>query len=220
MSPVKTTIWLRVALFLGAGLMLLAVAQGRINVDAVQQQADRLNGWGAFAVLTILPLLGFPVSVLHVAAGMRFGAVLGMALVALSILLQLLASYAIVRRWRHRFGDRFRGLRRRIPAGAHASIAVFAVLIPGAPYAAINYVLPLIGIRLRTMLLCCWPMHVLRSTVTVLLGDQAGELTPERLVVLATYALLLAGGSWWLYRRLRQRLEGPREAEGGRMQPA
>jgi uncharacterized membrane protein YdjX (TVP38/TMEM64 family) len=193
---------------------------GRIDPAAIHAYARRLNAGAAFGLLVVLPLLGFPASVLHVAAGIRFGLVTGLALVSLSIGLQLLASYGLVHCFRDRFARRFAGLRRRIPVGAHASLCVFAVLLPGAPFTAVNYVLPLMGVRLRAYLLCCWPLHTLRSTVTVLLGDQTDKLTPVRLVVLGAYALLLASGSWWLYRRLRRQLEDQRAAEDGRMQPA
>ena len=212
--------WVRIGAALAVAALLFALVNGVIDVEAVQAQADRFNGVAAFALLTVLPLLGFPASVLHVAAGVRFGAGLGFALVTLSIGLQLLASYGLVQCWREGFARRFRKLRARIPSGAHPSLCVFAVLLPGAPYAGINYVLPLVGVRLRTYLLCCWPLHALRSTVTVLFGDEISELTPMRLTVLGTYALLLTGVSIWMYRRVRRQLGVPPGAEGGRMLPA
>jgi uncharacterized membrane protein YdjX (TVP38/TMEM64 family) len=212
--------WVRVAVVVAILIVAALLLHGRIDAAAIHRYAERLNGGAAFGLLVILPLLGFPASVLHVAAGIRFGAVLGLSLVSLSILLQLLASYGLVHRFRHRFEKRFAHLRRRIPPGAHASICVFAVLLPGAPFAAVNYVLPMTGVRLRTYLLCCWPLHTLRSTITVLLGDQSDKFTPARLAVLGGYALLLTVGSWWLYRNLRRRLADQPAAADGRMQPA
>ena len=188
----------------------------QIDIHTVHAEAARLPGWAAFALLVVLPLFGFPASLLHVAAGIRFGIALGLALVALSILLQLLASFAIVRIWRERF-ERARWVRRvreRIPRGAHPSICIMAVLLPGAPYAGVNYVLPLLGVPLRTYVLCCLPVHALRSTVTVTLGDQSDQLTPARLAVLIGYALAILSVSWWAYRRLRSRLEDPPAAAG------
>lgn len=192
------------------------------DIEAVHAAADRLDPVAAFALLVVLPLLGFPASLLHVAAGIRFGGKLGLALVSLSILLQLLASFAIVKLWRERL-DRSRWLRRvreRLPEGTHPSLCVMAVLLPGAPYAAINYVLPLIGVPLRTFVLCCWPVHTLRSTITVFFGDQSDRLTAARLAVLALYALAIFGASWWMYRRVRSQLGDPRPAAGGRKRPA
>jgi uncharacterized membrane protein YdjX (TVP38/TMEM64 family) len=207
------------ALILGA---FAVIVYSRIDVEAVHQQATRLNGVVAFALLLVLPLFGFPASLLHVAAGIRFGAAAGMALVSLSILLQLLASFAIVRHWKARF-ERMRWIRRireRIPNGAHASVCVFTVLLPGVPYAAVNYALPLAGVPLGTFVLCAWPLHSLRSTVTVVFGDQSAHLTAARLAVLLAYALMIVVASWWTYRRLQSQFEGPPPAAGDRKQPA
>jgi uncharacterized membrane protein YdjX (TVP38/TMEM64 family) len=223
-APVSFTLgalpWKRIAT---AALAFVAVAvfvwQG-IGIERIHAYAERLNGGLAFALLTILPLLGFPASVLHVAAGIRFGIPLGLTLVAASILLQLLASYGLVHLFHDRFAKWLAPLRHRIPPGAHASICVLAVLLPGAPFAAVNYVLPLIGVRLRTYVLCCLPIHILRSTVTVSFGDQSDHLTAPRLAILIAYALLILGASWWTYRRLRGQLEGRPSTAGGRRQPA
>lgn len=194
-----------------------ALLYSQIDVHELHRSAARLPAGAAFALLAILPLLGFPASLLHVAAGIRFGAPLGMAVVCASIAFQLLASYAIVHVWRDRF-ERARWVKRvrkRIPEGAHASICVFTVLLPGAPYTAINYVLPLIGVPLRTFFFCCLPLHTLRSTVTVVFGDQSDTLTPGRLAALAAYAVTILAVSWWMYRRMQRRFEGqPAKADG------
>jgi uncharacterized membrane protein YdjX (TVP38/TMEM64 family) len=201
---------------------ILTLVHHLIDIEAIHTRADQLNGWVAFGFLTVLPLVGFPVSVLHVAAGIRFGAGWGMVIVSCSILLQLLASYAIVHHWRHWLEKTrwIRRLRERVPDGAHPSICIFTVLLPGAPYSAINYVLPLVGVPLRTYVMCCLPLHTLRSTITVVLGDQSDRLTAARLIVLVAYALTVLGASFLTYRRMRFQLEGPPVAEDDRKQPA
>jgi uncharacterized membrane protein YdjX (TVP38/TMEM64 family) len=203
-----------------AGIAVLVYKE--FGIEAIHAEAERLNGGVAFALLVILPLLGFPASLLHVAAGMRFGAVLGLALVSLSIVTQLLVSYTVVHFWRQRFESArwVKKIRDRLPHGAHASVCVFAVFLPGAPYAAINYTLPLIGVPLRTFILCAWPLHTLRSTVTVAFGDQSAHLTATRLAVLLAYALTILGASWWTYRRLKSQFEGPQSAAGDRKRRA
>lgn len=208
-----------VALVIGA---VAALLYSQLEIEAVHAQAARLNAGVAFALLVVLPLVGFPASLLHIAAGIRFGAGVGLGLVSLSILLQLLISHAIVRRWHSHF-ERSRWLKRvreRIPDGAHASVCIFTVLLPGAPYTAVNYVLPLLGVPLRTFLVCAWPLHTLRSTVTVLLGDQSAHLNATRLAVLIGYALLILAASWWTYRRLQSQFANPPPAAGDRKQPA
>jgi uncharacterized membrane protein YdjX (TVP38/TMEM64 family) len=222
LPPLRELPWGRIAAVI---LIVGAIGIGlykQIDVEAVHAQAARLNAVVAFALLVVLPLLGFPASLLHVAAGIRFGAGLGLVLVCASILIQLLASHTLVRLWRPYF-ERARWVKKvrsRIPEGAHASVTIFTVLLPGAPYAAINYVLPLIGVPLRTFLLCAWPLHTLRSTVTVVFGDQSAHLTAGRLVGLLAYALAILGVSWWTYHRLQSQFSGPRPAAGDRKQRA
>jgi uncharacterized membrane protein YdjX (TVP38/TMEM64 family) len=202
----------------GAG----AIVYSQVDIETVHAEAARFNGVAAFALLVALPLVGFPASLLHIAAGIRFGAMLGLGLVSLSILLQLLISYAVVKMWRAHFESArwLKNVRARIPRGAHASVCMFTVLLPGAPFWAINYTLPLVGVPLRTLLLVAWPLHTLRSTVTVGFGGQSHQLTGARLAVLAAYALLILGASWWTYRRLNSRFAGQPPAEGDPKQPA
>jgi uncharacterized membrane protein YdjX (TVP38/TMEM64 family) len=213
--------WRKIASFALVFGAISAAVYSQLDIEAVHREAARIGGGVAFALLVVLPLVGFPASLLHVAAGIRFGAPLGLALVSLSILIQLFASYAIVRIWRKRF-ERARWvtkIRERIPDGAHASVCVFTVLLPGVPYAAVNCVLPIIGVPLRTFIACAWPLHTLRSTVTVIFGDQSAHLTAARLAVLLAYALTIAGASWWTYRRLQAQFAGPPPVAGDQKQP-
>lgn len=204
------------ALFLGVMLLIYL----NVDIDEVHAYADRLPAGIAFALLAFLPLFGFPASLLHIAAGIRFGIPLGLALVSLSILFQLFVSYAVTHWQEERFSRWLAPVRERIPQGAHGSVCVLTVLLPGVPYAAINYVLPLLGVPLRTYILACWPLHTLRSTVTVAFGGQSHQLTTERVLVLVAYALTILGASWWTYRRMRARLGGQPAAGGGRTQAA
>lgn len=204
-----------------AGLAaVLLILSHFIDAEAVQANAARLNAGVAFALLTLLPLLGFPVNVLHLAAGVRFGFAVGMALVSLSILLQLLASFALVSLKPDLFARHLAGLRKRIPPAAHGTLCMFTLLLPGLPYFLQNYTLALTGVPLRIYLSRGWPLHVLRSVVTVGLGGQSGHFTPAGLVALAVYWLLLVSGSWWFYRRLRRQIAGQPAAGGGPMPPA
>ena len=198
----------------------LGVAYQFIDMDQVRDYAGRVNGAVAFALLVVLPLVGFPVSVLHVAAGIRFGTAWGLVLVAGSIVLQLLASYALVHVWRKKFARWLEPVRKRIPETAHGTMCLFTMLLPGVPYFAKNYVLPLLGVPLRTYLLWCIPTHVVRSVVGVAFGDQSDHLTPTRIAVFVLYGLSVAGASWWMWRRLQSQFADRRAAEGGRKRPA
>lgn len=207
-------------LLLAAGLLAggIFVVVRWVDLSAVREWIVGLDPVVLIVLLILLPLVGFSVRLLHIAAGIRFGATWGMVIVSASILIQLLASFAIVRRWGERF-ERMRWvqrLRERIPQGAHGGVTLVALLLPGAPFTAINYVLPLVGVPLRTFLLTAWPIHTLRSTVSVVFGEVSAELTPAKVAWLAAYALAMAGASWWTYRRIQSRSETRRPAEDDR----
>ncbi|MDB6167404.1 MAG: associated Golgi protein [Verrucomicrobia bacterium] len=198
----------------------VALAYHFIDVDAVHAYAARVNPFVSFALLTVLPFVGFPVNILHVAAGVRFGFGLGLALVTLSIFLQLLACFAIVHLWPRLFARRLAKIRARIPPAAHGTVCVFTLLLPGVPFVLQNCTLALIGVPLRTYLSRCLPLHTLRAVVTVGLGQQSGHFTPAGVTLLILYWILILGASWWTYRRLQGQLAGRPSAAGGRMQPA
>ncbi len=212
----STRFWV-IAVLVIAGLVLL---HQKFDLEVVRSKAAELNGGLAFFLLTVLPLVGFPASVLHVVAGMRFGIPLGLALVWLSILLQLLASYALVHWRRSFFARQFKSVRDKIPPGAHAPVTVFTMLIPGAPYFAQNYTLPLIGVPLRLYLGICLPMHGARSSIAVIFGGQSHQLTLGRVLLMVAYGAVILTASWWALRRLQTTLGDQRRAGSGRKQPA
>lgn len=190
------------------------------NIDAVHAYANKLNGVVAFALLTVLPLLGFPVSVLHITAGIKFGVVRGILLVALSILIQLLVSYGLVH-WRRKYFERkFKDVRKQIPEGAHSPITLFTLLLPGVPYFAKNYVLPVIGVPLRIYLMWALPIHIGRSAVSVILGEESDHLTPTRIAVMVCYYSATLAASWWAFRRIKAQVGGRPKVAGGRKKPA
>lgn len=215
--------WLKSPRFwaIAAAVVTCAVLlHDKVDLKAVHEEAEKLPGWLCFIALTCLPLVGFPVNILHAAAGLRFGIPLGMTLVAVSIFIQLLASYGLVH-WNRGFFERHFGwVRKKFPKGAHAPVTVFAMLIPGAPYFAQNYGLALIAVPFRLYIAICLPMHVVRSTVSVFIGDQSDNLTVGRVLFLLAYGAAVLAASWWALRRLRAKLGAPRRADSDRTQPA
>jgi uncharacterized membrane protein YdjX (TVP38/TMEM64 family) len=214
--------WRKLALFAVASAAVAVLVYRHSDMEVVHARAAEFHPALAFGLLVVLPLFGVPVSILHIAAGIRFGVQWGLVLVSLSIALQLIGSYAIVHLWQARFeaATWIRALRQRIPKGTHASITTVTVLLPGAPYVAINYLLPLLGVPLRYLLLIAYPIHTIRSTVTVTLGDQSDQLTPVRLALLLAYWLTILTACSLLYRRVRKQLEDPPPVADGRRQPA
>lgn len=196
-------------------LVLINLLYGWIGPMDLRAKAVALDGGWAFVALVLLPLAGFPVSVLHVLAGVRWGIWSGYCLVVTSIFLQLLASYGLVCLFRPLFERRLARVRERIPPGAYGPVSLFTMLLPGVPFFAKNYVLPLIGVPLRTYLLWCFPAHAFRAGVPVIFGDQTTELTVWSSLFFGSYGLLIALACAWLFRRLQGQLAGRLPAAGG-----
>lgn len=190
-----------------AGLIALVLLYRRIDVQAIHDQAARMNGAVVFIVMTLLPMVGFPVSVLHVAAGVRFGTGVGLALTTVSILIQLLASYALVKAAPAFFERKMAPWRKRLPKAAHTPLTQFTMLLPGAPYFAQNYVLPLVGVPLGTYLLWSFPLHVVRSIVGVIFGHESADLTPMKLAGFGIYSVAIGLTCAWSFRRLQKQMK-------------
>lgn len=198
--------WLGIVL-VGAGFIGLIFLYRLIDVQAVHAYAKRMDGVTVFIVMTLLPMVGFPVSVLHVAAGVRFGTGLGLALTTVSIFIQLLASYALVKAAPGFFAKKMEPLRKRLPKAAHTPLTQFTMLLPGAPYFAQNYVLPLVGVPLGTYLLWSFPLHVVRSIVGVVFGHESADLTPWKLAGFGAYCVAISLTCAWSFRRLQRKMK-------------
>jgi len=212
-SKNKTSVW-RVWLranwrslsTLGATAVVLSLLWGRVDIDHVHQQAERIPGALAFALMVVLPLVGCPATLVNLGAGIRFGIGGGLPLVALAIVIHQLIAFQLVR-WRPAmFGPLVDPIRRRLPKGSHGSVAVFSALIPGVPYWMQVYSMPLIGLRLKTVLLYCVPLHTIRSMIALIGGDISDHPSPGWLVGLGVYAVILMSVCFYAGRRIRQKV--------------
>lgn len=210
-----------------ARLFLMAVAlcaggvfawfRGAATLEAMHGWAARLDGGVLFVALTALPMVGFPVSVLHAVSGAKYGLALGLGLVGLSIALQLVASYAVVALAPGFFARRFEGLRRRLPPATHRSLTLFTMLLPGAPYFAQNYVLPVAGVPFGIYFLYGFPIHFIRSVIGVVFGEWSGDMTTGRVVLFVVYAIAITVVCALAFRRLRAQLQNQPPGAGGPM---
>lgn len=202
------------------GIILGAVvAWGWVrHPDALEHLHRTIAGLDAGLVvlaLVVLPLVGVPVSVMHAVTGARFGLAVGFFLVAGSILVQLAMSRVLVRvaaRWCSR---RIESVRRRLPPAAHPTLALFVLLLPGAPFWAQNYTLAIAGVPRRIYYGYSLPFHVARSVIGVVFGGWSSHLTPLRCTVIALYAAGVIVACSLAFRRLRCRLRDQPPAEDG-----
>lgn len=200
--------------------VVLALLYRQIDVPALHARAQEVNGAMVFLLITVLPLFGFPVSVCHAVAGVRFGLGWGLVLVSASIVLQLLASYALVKAAPKFFARHLDKYRKRLPKATHAPLTQFTMLLPGVPYFAQNYVLPLVGVPLGVYLLWGGVIHILKSIIGILFGEMSDDLTPARIAIFVAYAIFITITTAWAFRRLQARMKDQRPTAGGRTRRA
>jgi uncharacterized membrane protein YdjX (TVP38/TMEM64 family) len=160
-------------------------------------------------ITAVLPLVGFPISMVYLLLGARFGPVLGLAVVTGITALHLLGTHWIARSFLRRPLLRFIERRKHhvpeVPPGENAAIALMIMLAPAIPYFVRNYVLALSGIPLRIYLWIALPIHVLRSYVALFLGDFGSSPSDRAWVFLGifygTKLAIFAGVAWWLRAR-------------------
>jgi uncharacterized membrane protein YdjX (TVP38/TMEM64 family) len=159
-----------------------------VSWSSIIDWIDGLNPWLVLPLMAVLPIGGFPISVVYLFAGARFGPFWGGVVVAAVTTAHLLGTYLIARSFLRaplqRFIERRNAHLPEIPVDEHAAICVIAALVPGLPYVVRNYLLALSGVKLSYYIGVCVPIYVARSYVTILLGDMGSEPSRTKIVIL------------------------------------
>lgn len=199
-------------LALGAGALVffadLDLEQVHGWFERMNAQLARLDAMALIPLMAILPIFGFPIAVVYLVAGARFGPLLGGAVVAGITAVHLLGSYAIgqsvlrapLQRWMEKRHHHLP----QVPEDEQAPVCLIATLIPGLPYFVRNYLLVLGGVRLKMLFLVCLPVYVVRSYVTILLGDLSGDPSRRGLLVLGAVDVLKVAICAFVIWRLRE----------------
>lgn len=180
-----------------------------IDPKVFHRWATGLSGWLVFALLTFLPLVGFPVSVLFVVAGAKFGSLWGTIWVSVSIVIHLVVTYWVTTTFLHDriaaiFG-RTRYKMPKIPAGEHIPVTLLTALVPGVPYAAKNYLLVLAGVPWRVYVGVCLPAHIFHASLAIIFGDLTKDLTTGRVIFLSAYAAVVILLGRYVVKRLQNK---------------
>jgi len=192
------------------GLVVIAglvVAYQHIDPAEFQETARQ---WPAPVIITaivLLPMVGFPVSWLHLVAGLCFGFIGGLIVVLTTTLVHHFAGWVLVRVLPQRYFKRFEPWEEKLKGAGHRDATLLGGLVPGMPYVVHLYVLPIIGTPLVMLCSLGVGIHTARAFVTILLGDQSSDLTPGRIASLVVYYAVIFGLCAWALHRLQKRLK-------------
>lgn len=187
-----------------------------VDLKPVHERIATFNGVVVFLCMVILPLVGFPVSLIYLIAGSKFGSVWGFVLCAIAIAVHLVATYWLAKYLRGPLTKLLNKLGHKlpqVPKGEEVYVTLLTALIPGLPYAARNYVLALTGVPLKTYFWVCWPVFVIRSSLAIFLGDMTKDLTPGRITFLVCYLSIKIGICAYILHRLRRRSKAMKEKQ-------
>jgi uncharacterized membrane protein YdjX (TVP38/TMEM64 family) len=171
---------------------------------------ERVSRPWALVIMAFAPLVGFPISAVYLAAGALFGPWLGLLVVTgitavhLAVT-QLLATTVMrepIERWRKKWSRKIP----EVPPTEHATLVAMIVLVPGLPYFARNCLLGLSKLPWHLLLVVGLPLYVIRSCVTIFLGDLGNDPSRMALAVLGTIYLVKLAVTALLFQRLRHSL--------------
>ncbi len=183
-------------ILIAATTILLAAAvyfllQAGIVEKAISVINEDLPPWLFITLTATLPALGFPISVFLVAAGVKFS--IGWALLLWLCILPLhsLIGYLAARFLRpllvRLFQEKLGYTIPSVPENNQAMFSFFFLAIPGLPYAAKNYMLPLAGVAFRYCVIMNCIVQSLLGLPFILLG-RSGEKMDPTLFSLAVFA--------------------------------
>ena len=210
--------WVVAAAALGLIVLGLVWRYTELTWGGVIEWIDSLNPIAVLPLMALLPIAGFPISVVYLFAGVRFGPIWGGVVVAGVTLIHLLGTYLVagsfLREPLKRFIERRHAHLPEIPVDEQAAVCVIAALVPGLPYVVRNYLLALSGVKLRYYVGVCLPIYVARSYVTILMGNMGNDPTKTKIIVLLLIDALKVGICALVIWRLRvhhRRFHGHRE---------
>jgi uncharacterized membrane protein YdjX (TVP38/TMEM64 family) len=194
------------ALIVVVAVGALSFFWSRLDLADLHARAKALPGLAVIAAITFLPLVGFPVSWLHLIAGVRFDFLGGMLVVAVTSVLHHVLGWALVRVLPERFFSRLAPWREKLRGAGHRDATLLCCLLPGMPYTVQLYLMPVIGVPFHLMFGLSAALHTARAVVTILFGDISDDLTPPRIAALVAYYVVLFTVSALALRGLRRSL--------------
>lgn len=207
-GPRRRWPWLAAAV---VAICLIVAALEFTNFDwtSIRRTLVALDSATCIVLMCLLPVGGFSVGIIYLVAGAKWGPWVGGAVIAGATAVHLVLSHLVARSFLRARFERF--LARRdyhlpdIPRHEEGAVSALAALVPGVPYAIRNYLLALSGIALRTYFFICLPIYVIRSYVTIMLGDMSGQPSRIRFLVLGAVYLVKLGICALLIRWLMKR---------------
>ena len=191
-------------LLCGVGALLALT----VDFHEARHWIEGVNSAWFFVLLALLPIVGFPLSILQIIAGVKFGFWTGMSVTAVAMSVHLLGSHWVASGFLKDPVSRLLARTRfKLPQVHGNEQSVLAFLVPFLPgsYTAKNYLMVLGGVSLRTLLCVCLPVYAVRASSGIFLGGASGHLTPWLIVLLILGKIVAVVVTIWIIKHYRHR---------------
>lgn len=198
-------------LFFAASILALTVYlywPGQLRQESLKQFGAALPTWLFLPAYLVLPLLGFPISVLLLASGLKYGFAISIMIASVGMAFHTFAAWHIAH-GNHRLRleawlSQTRFDLPTIPERHQIWFTALFVTMPGLPYALKLYSLALTNLPFQRYMFIVWFCHVVNSVIFIGLGAAAGKVDSKLMIGLAFLAVLMLAISTWLKRRLEK----------------
>lgn len=188
----------------------LVVHRDELNREALVAHGRALPAGWFMAAFLVLPLLGFPISVFLLLAGVRFGLGGGMAVSAAGILFHHVAAYRLAHGlFRDRLRRRLERAGRAVPPikpGHRAWLTALFAALHGPPYIAKLYLWALTDVPFRIYVWVGAPVYILFCLVPVGAGSAVMNWNPAWIYGLAGVSVVFVAAGFWLKGKFGDRL--------------
>lgn len=180
----------------------------KVDLGEARGWIEGVDGVWFFVLLAVLPVVGFPMSVLQILAGVKFGFWAGIGVTAVAVGFNLLGAHWVGSGFlRERVARVLSRTRFRLPEVRGKEQRVLGFLVPLLPgsYTVKNYLMVLGGVSLRTLMCVCLPVYAVRASSGIFLGGVSDNLTPWLIALLVAGKVVAVVLTVWVIRRYRHR---------------
>jgi uncharacterized membrane protein YdjX (TVP38/TMEM64 family) len=214
----------RKCLILAASVILVGTSiimlmnQGGLSdfADHATDLSEKIHPLFAIVLMAILPALGFPITPIYLAAGLRFGSTMGFLIMTACTFFHIFIPFVVTRKiLKNSLGRWLTNSRHKLPPTTSTNawfISLLAALFPGIPYFMRNYLLAMTEVPFKVALTVCWPIYALRSFLVIYAGDVSHDWTSGKItlfIIIYGVKLSICG---WLVLRLKASLRQNRNA--------
>ncbi len=180
-----------------------------VHLHTIHQWGKSINGGLLFLLMSLLPLVGIPMSILTVMAGAKYGPWGGIAFTGGVVAIHLMASWWLARHWLRKPVETLLNKTQykmpQVRKGEYVGVCLLTALLPGPSYTLKNYFLVLSNLPFKIVLLVGLPAHLFALSPGIMFGDFTGAMTVAKVMFLVIYLVVVIGTSRWLIQRLGNR---------------